>query len=156
MLRIRLDTDLRPVTEFRANAAALIAQVRETKRPLVLTQRGRGAVVLVAVEEYEKMLEVAEAPTGGAHSAAVGTPSRAAAPSGTSVTVPSRVDDPVEAYKNGIDRTLIRENLGRPVAERLRRLAEMAEFSEALRRAPRRPATRFTRGSAAPPGRDSS
>lgn len=150
MLRIRLDTDLRPVTEFRANAAALIAQVRETKRPLVLTQRGRGAVVLVAVEEYEKMLEVAEAPTGG------GTPSRAAAPSGTSVTVPSRVDDPVEAYKNGIDRTLIRENLGRPVAERLRRLAEMAEFSEALRRAPRRPATRFTRGSAAPPGRDSS
>ena len=89
MVKIRLDTDLRPVTEFRANAATLIAQVRETRRPLVLTHRGRGAVVLVAVEEFQKMLEVVDAPTGGALSPdgaaspvgaptpASGTPSRA-------------------------------------------------------------------------------
>ena len=142
MPRIRLDTDLRPVTEFRANAAALIAQVRETKRPLVLTQRGRGAVVLVAVEEYQKMLEVFEAPNAGS-------------PSPASVTVPSRVDGPVEAYKNGIDRSLIYENLRRSVGERFRRLAEMAEFSEVLRRAPRRQAPPSSRGSEAAEGHDS-
>jgi prevent-host-death family protein len=37
------------VTQFRANASAILAQFRTTKRPIVLTQQGRGAAVLTDV-----------------------------------------------------------------------------------------------------------
>ena len=56
MRRTRLDEDIRPVTEFRENAASLIRQVQETKRALVLTQRGHSAAVLLDVGEYEKLV----------------------------------------------------------------------------------------------------
>jgi antitoxin YefM len=55
--RIKLDTDIKPVSEFRANAAELIEQVRNSRRPLVLTQRGHSAAVLLDVAEYERMVE---------------------------------------------------------------------------------------------------
>ncbi|MGD8331351.1 MAG: type II toxin-antitoxin system Phd/YefM family antitoxin [Acidobacteriota bacterium] len=51
-----MDEDIRPVTEFRENAASLIRQVQESKRPLVLTQRGHSAAVLLDVGEYEKLV----------------------------------------------------------------------------------------------------
>jgi len=43
----------------------------------------------------------------------------------------------VEAYKRGIDRTLLRENLRRTPEERLRRLADLYVFAAELRRAGR-------------------
>jgi prevent-host-death family protein len=60
MTRVKLSTDIKPVSEFRANAAELIEQVRHTRRPLVLTQRGHSAAVLLDVEEYENLLEEVE------------------------------------------------------------------------------------------------
>ncbi len=56
MRRTRLDEDIKPVTEFRENAASLIRHVQETKRTLVLTQRGHSAAVLLDVGEYEKLV----------------------------------------------------------------------------------------------------
>jgi len=45
-------------------------------------------------------------------------------------------NDPViEAYKDGIDRTLLRENLKLTVEDRLRQLMELQKFAEELRRA---------------------
>ncbi len=50
----------------------------------------------------------------------------------------SGTSDPVtDAYKPGIDRTLIRENLRRSPEERLRKLQQLQEFAEELRRAGR-------------------
>lgn len=60
MGRFDLREGLKPLSEFRANAAAVIAQVRRTKRPVVLTQHGRGAAVLLDVDEYEALLERVE------------------------------------------------------------------------------------------------
>jgi prevent-host-death family protein len=60
MARVKLSSDIKPVSEFRANAAELIEQVRQTRRPLVLTQRGHSAAVLLDVEEYENLLEEVE------------------------------------------------------------------------------------------------
>lgn len=60
MRRIHLTQDIKPVTEFRAKAAALIDQIRETKRVLLLTQRGHSAAVVVDVGEYERMVEELE------------------------------------------------------------------------------------------------
>lgn len=60
MTRLQLDQDILPLSDFRANAAALLEQVRETKRPLVITQHGRSAAVLLDVSEYERMLTTLE------------------------------------------------------------------------------------------------
>lgn len=58
--RPKLDRDIKPVSEFRANAAELIEHVKETGRPLVLTQRGHSAAVVLDVSEYERMVEELE------------------------------------------------------------------------------------------------
>ena len=44
-------------------------------------------------------------------------------------------DPVVEAYKQHVDRTLIRENLRRSVQERFERLIELQRFAAELRRA---------------------
>jgi hypothetical protein len=46
-------------------------------------------------------------------------------------------DPVIEAYKKGIDRSLIRENLNLSVEERLHKLMELQRFAEELRRAGR-------------------
>lgn len=60
MKRLQLDQDVLPLSDFRANAAALVEKVRNTKRPLVITQRGRSAAVLLDVGEYENLLAKVE------------------------------------------------------------------------------------------------
>ncbi|HEX8320873.1 type II toxin-antitoxin system Phd/YefM family antitoxin [Longimicrobium sp.] len=59
-MQIRLIEDVRPLSEFRANAAAFVEQVQATHRPIVLTQHGRSAAVLLDVGEYERLTERAE------------------------------------------------------------------------------------------------
>ena len=46
--------DIIPVTDLRQHAAAALKQVRATKEPLVITQRGRAAAVMLSVEAYER------------------------------------------------------------------------------------------------------
>ncbi|MDP9193782.1 MAG: type II toxin-antitoxin system Phd/YefM family antitoxin [Acidobacteriota bacterium] len=60
MRRISLEKDIKPVSEFRANAAELIEQVKISGRPLVLTQRGHSTAVVLNVAEYEGMVEELE------------------------------------------------------------------------------------------------
>jgi len=57
MAELRPSTDVRPVTEFRANTSAVLDQVHATKRPVILTQHGRSAAVLMDVEVYEGLLD---------------------------------------------------------------------------------------------------
>lgn len=42
-----------PVTELRTEAAAAIRHLQKSKGPVVITQRGRAAAVLMSVEAYE-------------------------------------------------------------------------------------------------------
>ncbi|MGM8229025.1 type II toxin-antitoxin system Phd/YefM family antitoxin [Cellvibrio sp. ARAG 10.3] len=57
MSRVHVDEDIRPLSEFRAGVATFVKQIHETRRPMVLTQRGRGVAVLMDVQEYERMQE---------------------------------------------------------------------------------------------------
>lgn len=57
MAQIQLDQDIRSLSDFRANAAAFIEQVKSQKRPLVITQHGKSSAVLIDVEDYQKMLD---------------------------------------------------------------------------------------------------
>ena len=62
MAKVALDlaSDIHPVSDFRANTASLLKQIKESGRPLVLTQRGRGSAVVLDIQAYQDMLEELE------------------------------------------------------------------------------------------------
>ena len=60
MRKSRPSQDVRPLSEFRASVASFVEQVQMTQRPLVLTQHGRSAAILLAVDAYEALVERAE------------------------------------------------------------------------------------------------
>jgi antitoxin YefM len=60
MPSLKPSQDIQPLSAFRANAAAFLKSVRESQRPLVLTQHGKSAAVVLDVEQYENLLEELE------------------------------------------------------------------------------------------------
>lgn len=60
MSRINLDQDIQPLSEFRSGATSFIKQINERRRPLLITQRGKGVAVMLDVAEYEAMQEKIE------------------------------------------------------------------------------------------------
>ena len=61
MAAIDLVEDIHPISHFRANSAALLEQVETTGRPVVLTQRGRSAAVLVSAAAWQGLQDEVEA-----------------------------------------------------------------------------------------------
>ena len=57
MKRPRVNEDIRPMSEFRTGIASFLKQVHNTKRPLIITQHGKGVAVLLDASEYENMQE---------------------------------------------------------------------------------------------------
>ena len=43
-----------PITDLRQDAAAVLRKLRDSREPLIITQRGRAAAVMLSVEEYER------------------------------------------------------------------------------------------------------
>lgn len=43
-----------PITDLRQDAAAALKRLKASKQPVVITQRGRAAAVLLSMEEYER------------------------------------------------------------------------------------------------------
>ena len=60
MHRIQLDKDIQPLSEFRSKVAFYFDKVKKTKRPLVITQNGKSAAILIDVSEYEAMVDKIE------------------------------------------------------------------------------------------------
>ena len=60
MQRINYKSDIKPLTEFRANAKDFVNQVRESKRPIILTQHGKSSAILIDVSEYQAMVDKIE------------------------------------------------------------------------------------------------
>ena len=46
--------DIIPVSDLRRDAASVLKRVRHTNQPLVITQRGRAAAVMLSMEAYER------------------------------------------------------------------------------------------------------
>ena len=42
-----------PVTDLRQDAAAVLRRIRTRRQPLIITQRGRAAAVILSMEAYE-------------------------------------------------------------------------------------------------------
>ncbi len=60
MRRMIIEQDIRPMSEFRSGVASFVKQVHDTKRPLIITQHGKGVGVLLDVGEFEAMQEKIE------------------------------------------------------------------------------------------------
>lgn len=52
---MKIHDDIRPVTYLKSRAADLLAQVNETHRPVIITQKGEARAVLQDPESYEQM-----------------------------------------------------------------------------------------------------
>ncbi|MFK4751843.1 type II toxin-antitoxin system Phd/YefM family antitoxin [Oceanobacter antarcticus] len=55
MNRINPTEDIQSLSDFRAGVSTFIQQVNDTKRPLVITQHGKGVAILADVNEFEAM-----------------------------------------------------------------------------------------------------
>lgn len=63
-LSMDITKDIRPLTEFKRDSARMIARIRETGRPQILTVNGKPAVVVVDAatwQELQDQLDHAEA-----------------------------------------------------------------------------------------------
>jgi prevent-host-death family protein len=60
MQRLKIDQWIKPLSEVRTDIANIIKQVRDTKRPMIITQHGKGVAVLMDSSEYEAMQEKLE------------------------------------------------------------------------------------------------
>ena len=57
MQKLKIDQDIRSMSEVRKAIASYIKQVHDTKRPVIITQHGKGVAVLLGAKEFEAMQE---------------------------------------------------------------------------------------------------
>jgi len=60
MQRLKIDQDIKPLSEVRIGIATFIKQVHDTKRPVIITQHGKSVAVLLDAYEYEAIQEKLE------------------------------------------------------------------------------------------------
>jgi antitoxin YefM len=60
MPRLNVAQDIRPLSEFRSDAAGMIERLRESKSALILTQRGHSSAVVLDIGVYQDMLDELE------------------------------------------------------------------------------------------------
>ncbi len=60
MQNIKIDQEIRSLSEVRNGMANFIKQVHDTKRPVIITQHGKGVAVLLDANEFEAMQEKIE------------------------------------------------------------------------------------------------
>jgi antitoxin YefM len=60
MQRLKINQDIKPLSEIRTGIANFIKQIHNTKRPLIITQHGKSVAVLLDAQEYETMQEKIE------------------------------------------------------------------------------------------------
>jgi prevent-host-death family protein len=52
--------DIMPVSELQDRLRATLARTQQTGRPVVITQRGRAAGVLLGIDDYTRLVEQAQ------------------------------------------------------------------------------------------------
>jgi prevent-host-death family protein len=57
MRPVQLSEDIIPVGEFKAHLAQALQKLRESNRPIVITQNGKPAAVMVSPREFDRLLE---------------------------------------------------------------------------------------------------
>ena len=53
-MRVKFSEDIIPLTDLKINPGKVVNHAKDTRRPILLTSRGRGVAVVQGLEEYEK------------------------------------------------------------------------------------------------------
>ncbi|MEQ9090168.1 MAG: type II toxin-antitoxin system Phd/YefM family antitoxin [Balneola sp.] len=59
-MNISISNDIEPLSEFRKKSADFVKRLKKDKNPIVLTQHGKSAAVLMDVSEYERIAKKME------------------------------------------------------------------------------------------------
>ena len=59
-MAIKFSQDIIPLTDLKTNPGRVVRQVADSRRPVLLTSRGRGVAVVQSVAEYEAAEEERE------------------------------------------------------------------------------------------------
>ncbi len=54
-MEINAGQDVKPISDFRKDSARVLKRLKETRKPVLLTQHGRSVAVLLDVHEYENL-----------------------------------------------------------------------------------------------------
>ena len=57
MKAFRYSEDVLPVGEFKTHISSVLRKLSESGRPVIITQNGRPAAVLISPEEFDQLLE---------------------------------------------------------------------------------------------------
>jgi prevent-host-death family protein len=57
MKPVLLSQDVLPLGEFKTQASRVLRKLKENQRPVIITQNGRAAAVLITPEEFDQMRE---------------------------------------------------------------------------------------------------
>ena len=57
MQRLKINQDIKSLSEIRTGIEGFIKQVHDTKRPVIITRHGQGVAVFLDACEYESMQE---------------------------------------------------------------------------------------------------
>lgn len=56
-MQTKFSEDVVPLSDLKVNPGKIVNRTNETKRPILVTSRGRGVAVLQGLEEYENLAE---------------------------------------------------------------------------------------------------
>ena len=56
-MHTKFSEDIIPLSDLKVNPGKVVKHAEETRRPILLTSRGRGVAVVQGLEEYEKSEE---------------------------------------------------------------------------------------------------
>jgi prevent-host-death family protein len=57
-MTIKFSEDVVPLTDLKTNPGRVVRQVAESRRPVLLTRRGRGVAVVQSVDEFDAAEEI--------------------------------------------------------------------------------------------------
>jgi prevent-host-death family protein len=57
MKNVLLSQDVLPLGEFKTQASRVLRKLKENQRPVIITQNGRAAAVLITPEEFDQLHE---------------------------------------------------------------------------------------------------
>jgi len=53
-MQIKFSEDIIPLSDLKVNPGKIVNRAKDTRRPILLTSRGRGIAVMQGLDEYEK------------------------------------------------------------------------------------------------------
>ncbi len=56
-MTLKFSQAVTPITDFKARSREIVERLRETGKPVLITQRGRVTAILESIESYEKKQE---------------------------------------------------------------------------------------------------